>query len=176
MNPGMRIALTMIAAVVLLAGILTLVALLANRGAAGGRTSGATPSTAESAPKQAAPQPGGATALQPGSMPYAPVQAAPQPMPQPPLPRPVAQQQPQGWNAQNLPGTAWAVGTRYGNFIVHLQPGGQAMASTPMGNVIGTWSAAGNNLTVSAMGQSYTCRIQGWQIIAGDGFPIKKVN
>lgn len=169
----MRIALTIVGVLILLMGGLTLLAALAQQDKAAESKGGTAEGTA-------APQPGPQPQASPPSpAPFQPVQPPPQQPPpqQPPPPRPRPQpQQPQGWNAQNLAGTAWAVGTQYGNFIVHLQPGGQAIASTPMGTVVGNWRATGNSLTVSAMGQSYTCRIQGWQIIAGDGFPITKVN
>ncbi|MBP8129996.1 MAG: hypothetical protein KA184_10510 [Candidatus Hydrogenedentes bacterium] len=172
MNPGLRIALTIAGVLILVFCALTLLAVLAKQHRAEESANGA-PQTAADA---AVPQPGSPPqSIPPPAPAFQPVPQSPQPPPPAPPPR-RAPQQPQGWNAQNLVGTAWAVGTQYGNFIVHLQPGGQAIASTPMGTVVGNWRASGNNLTVSAMGQSYTCRIQGWQIIAGDGFPITKVN
>lgn len=169
MHSGQKAAIAIVLVAILLVGVLTGAAYLKKHGAAGDAavesegTAAANPDVNSSTPAAA-------------TQPYVPYTPPPQPAYTPPQPaarRPPAQQG--GWNAQNLAGTTWAVGTVYGNIIVTLNAGGSASASTPMGPVVGTWRATGNSLTVSAMGQSYTCRIQGWQIIAQDGVPITQM-
>lgn len=169
MHPGQKAAIIIVLAVILVFGVLTGAAYFKKHG-----TSGGAATASENGP---AASPAANSPAPPAAQPYAtytpPAQPAYTPPPQPVVRRPPAQQG--GWNAQNLAGTTWAVGTVYGNIIVTLNAGGSASASTPMGPVNGTWRATGNSLTVSAMGQSYTCRIQGWQIIAQDGIPITQL-
>lgn len=169
MPQGLKIALFVVVFIAVLFGALTLAAMMAreNKEKAGGT---------EAAEKPASPVPVTPPPASPMNIPQLP-QSAPQQQYVPPQPV-IMQQQMQGqeWNAQNLAGTGWAVGTQYGTFIIYLNPGGRAQASTPMGVVEGTWRVSGKSLTVAAQGQSYTCTIQGDQIIAGDGFPIKRIN
>ena len=176
MSRGMKTALIILGLFVLVIAGLTTAASLARQesaSAAAGDPSRAPDAPPAPAPTLSAPAPPPVPQYMPLAAP--PPQPMPQPMPQYQPPQPPRPQQQGGWNAQNLAGTTWAVGTPYGNIIVSLLPGGQATASTPMGPVTGTWNASNKSLTVSAMGKSYTCRIQGWQIIAQDGIPITQM-
>lgn len=165
MHPGQKAAIAIVLVVVLLFGLLTGAAYF-KKHAAGDVAAVAVGGASVPPPAvNAQPQP-----YVPNALPPQPAYTPPQ---QPVQARPPAQQG--GWNAQNLTGTTWAVGTAYGNLIVTLNAGGTASASTPMGPVSGTWSASGNSLTVAAMGHSYTCRIRGWKIIAQDGIPITQL-
>lgn len=76
---------------------------------------------------------------------------------------------PPAWNADNLPGTAWVVS----GVTVQIQSGGTASAMTPIGQVSGTWTVNGSNLTVSAMGRTINAQISGDQILV-DGEPAQR--
>ena len=75
-------------------------------------------------------------------------------------------------NAQTLAGTVWEVS----GFEIQLNPDGQAVAPrTPLGfGVTGTWTVSGNTLTVSALGRSISCEIQGDQLVY-QGKPIRRI-
>jgi hypothetical protein len=73
------------------------------------------------------------------------------------------------WNAGNLPGTSWVVS----GYTVNLQPGGVASASTPFGQITGSWAVNGSTLNVKAAGQEINAQISGDQILV-DGTPAQR--
>ncbi len=82
---------------------------------------------------------------------------------------PAASGQAPSWNAGNLPGTAWVVS----GYTVNLEPGGVASASTPFGQVTGSWAVNGSTLQVKAMGREINAQISGDQILV-DGTPAQR--
>lgn len=157
MKTGPKIALGLVLVVLILAGSVPILAGLANQqGAAKDESSTAASDGAASSRQPAAVQ-------QPRPQPA----QQPQPVYQPP--------QPQQWTRETLEGTAWSVRTPQGNITVSLNPGGQAIANTPYGPVQGNWSVSGNQVRMSAMGQSVTCYIKGWELALPSGYHARRV-
>jgi len=81
--------------------------------------------------------------------------------PTPAAAAPVTLGLPPTWNNENLVGTSWNVS----GYVVNLGAGGVASATTPFGQVQGTWNVSGSAMTVKAMGQEKVGQISGDQII-----------
>jgi hypothetical protein len=96
----------------------------------------------------------------PDSSPRSVMQTTPQAAPQAPAaPAPNVP----NLTARDLENTTWQIQ----GFPVQLMPNGVAQANLPgLGQVQGTWNVSGNQLNVSAMGQSESVEIRGNQLFA----------